>query len=87
LISLDFNYPVFDCSTCSALFLELFSKLFEFCFGEGYPGYQAYPAALAAFGLPAYPHHTVALLQTFLVTAAALLNRMSAARTGSTRIG
>ena len=50
-------------------------------------GYKADTASLAAFGLPAYPHHTVTQVRTFLPGAAALLRRMSATRTGLTRIG
>jgi hypothetical protein len=62
-------------------------KLFEFLLSKGQPGYHADATSLAAFGLTAHPHHTIALLLTLLLTAATLFHRMSATRAGSTGIG
>jgi hypothetical protein len=87
MIALDFNNPVFDRTAGSAFLFQLLSKDFEFFLSKGYSGYHADPAPLAAFGLAAYPHHTVTHLPTFLPTAAALFDRVSATRAGSPGIG
>jgi len=84
MIALDFNDPIPDGATRSAFLFKLLCQLFEFRRIEGHPGYQADPAALTTLGLATDPHHAVSGRPAFLSAAAALLDRMTATRAGST---